>query len=140
MDSFFIRANCLKTNYWNTESENKSRLYFKQSGFIIIHKWCISFFIFKRRAMIISSIRIVESCCQVLFIGLLLLCMQNVNAQQDTLLLFTKPDCSNCQATKQALRQSGISFFEKSLDDSENAKKCCSDFLQWVTKIKSICR
>jgi len=59
----------------------------------------------------------------VIILGLFLFCMQYANAQQDTLLLFTKPDCSNCKATKQALRQTGISFFEKSLDENENAKK-----------------
>lgn len=51
-----------------------------------------------------------------------LLCIDNVQAQQDTLLLFTKPDCSNCQATKQQLLQSGINFIEKTLNESENAK------------------
>lgn len=55
--------------------------------------------------------------------GLFLLCMQNANAQRDTLLLFTKPDCSNCLSVKQVFRQSGISFIEKSLEDNENAKK-----------------
>jgi len=46
--------------------------------------------------------------------------------QQDTLLLFTKPGCSNCHATKQILTQSGISFIEKSLDKDANAAEMLS--------------
>ena len=46
--------------------------------------------------------------------------------QQDTLLLFTKPGCSNCHATKQVLTQSGISFIEKSLDKDANAAEMLS--------------
>jgi glutaredoxin len=46
--------------------------------------------------------------------------------QQDTLLLFTKPGCSNCHATKQILTQSGISFVEKSLDKDANAAEMLS--------------
>jgi len=46
--------------------------------------------------------------------------------QQDTLLLFTKPGCSNCHATKRILTQSGISFIEKSLDKDVNAAEMLS--------------
>ncbi|MEI7504920.1 MAG: glutaredoxin [Paludibacter sp.] len=56
-----------------------------------------------------------------IFLGLFVLLVQNATAQQDSLLLFTKPGCSNCQATKTALHQYGINFIEKNLENNENA-------------------
>jgi glutaredoxin len=43
--------------------------------------------------------------------------------QNDSILLYTKPDCSNCKAVKQSLTQSGIHYIEKSLTDKEIASQ-----------------
>jgi len=51
-------------------------------------------------------------------LGLFLLSLQNVVAQQDTLLLYTKEGCSNCQAVKQAFMQTGIPYMEQNLANS----------------------
>lgn len=52
-----------------------------------------------------------------------LLSLSYVYAQKDTLFLYTKPDCSNCQATKQVFKQLGIKYFEKDLNNSTNASE-----------------
>lgn len=44
----------------------------------------------------------------------------DLSAQKDSLLLFTKPDCSNCQATKRQLTRAGIAYKEMSLDEDKN--------------------
>lgn len=57
-----------------------------------------------------------------LFFCLFLSFWCNAYAQRDTLELFTKIGCSNCQAAKQQLHQSGISFVEHGLADNENGR------------------
>jgi glutaredoxin len=47
-------------------------------------------------------------------------CVGEMNAQNDSLMLFTKPDCSNCQATKRQLTRAGIAYKEMSLNDDVN--------------------
>jgi glutaredoxin len=47
-------------------------------------------------------------------------CVGEINAQNDSLLLFTKPDCSNCQATKRQLTRAGIAYKELNLNDDQN--------------------
>jgi glutaredoxin len=42
------------------------------------------------------------------------------SVQRDSLLLFTKPDCSNCQATKRQLTRAGIAYKEMNLNDDAN--------------------
>jgi len=56
-----------------------------------------------------------------IFLGLFVLLIQTAQAQQDSLVLFTKPGCSNCQATKTTFHQYGINFIEKNLESNENA-------------------
>jgi glutaredoxin len=58
-------------------------------------------------------------CFTVLFI----FCNANGYARQDSLLLYTKPDCSNCQAVKRVLQQSGIYYTEKTLDNDVYASE-----------------
>lgn len=41
----------------------------------------------------------------------------DLSAQKDSILLFTKPDCSNCQATKRQLTRAGIAYKEMSLNE-----------------------
>ena len=41
-------------------------------------------------------------------------------SQKDTLLLYTRPGCSNCKAAKLDLHRNNIPFFEKSIDIPEN--------------------
>jgi glutaredoxin len=41
-------------------------------------------------------------------------------SQKDTLLLYTRPGCSNCKAAKLDLHRNNIPFFEKSIDVPEN--------------------
>lgn len=53
----------------------------------------------------------------VFFSVLFMLNFSNGYAQQDSLVLYTNPGCSNCHAVKQALQQSGIYYIEKSLDN-----------------------
>ena len=57
------------------------------------------------------------------FFALFIFNSTNGYARQDSLLLYTKPGCSNCQAAKLALRQSGISYAEKSLDNNDFASE-----------------
>ena len=48
----------------------------------------------------------------------------NVAAQPaclDSLILYTKQDCSNCQATKQAFQQYGLNYIEKNLENEKYA-------------------
>ena len=54
-------------------------------------------------------------------VALLLLTGLSSYAAQDSLVLYTKPDCSNCRATKLMLHSSGISYIEKSLDNTAYA-------------------
>ena len=60
---------------------------------------------------------------QVKTIVILLLLISSIKgyAAQDSLILYTKPDCSNCHSVKLVLHQSGISFIEKSLAITANA-------------------
>jgi glutaredoxin len=51
---------------------------------------------------------------------MIVICVGEINAQNDSLLLFTKPDCSNCQATKRQLTRAGIAYKEMSLTDDKN--------------------
>ncbi len=53
----------------------------------------------------------------ILLIGSIL----NSYAVQDSLILYTKPDCSNCHAVKKVLNKSGIPFIEKTLSNDLNA-------------------
>ena len=55
------------------------------------------------------------------FLLLFLLFTINAFGVQDSLVLYTKPDCSNCRATKLILHRSGITYTEKSLDNTANA-------------------
>lgn len=55
------------------------------------------------------------------FIVLSVVAFSNVYAEKDSLIIYTKPGCSNCHSVKQALEQSGIPFIEKSLDNTGNA-------------------
>jgi len=55
---------------------------------------------------------------------ILLLCLINYTglfAVQDSLFLYTKPDCSNCRDTKQGLNAAGINFIEKTLNNDKYA-------------------
>jgi glutaredoxin len=56
-----------------------------------------------------------------LFLGLFVILVQKVQSQQDSLVIFTKNGCSNCQATKTAFHQYGINYIEKNLESNENA-------------------
>ena len=59
-----------------------------------------------------------------LIIGLLMVFFlpgNEVFAVQDSLVIYTKSDCSNCQSVKQVLRQNGIYYIEKSLEKNEIA-------------------
>ena len=58
---------------------------------------------------------------RILFVALFLMMGINAYAAQDSLLLYTRPDCSNCRATKLLLQRSGISYSEKSLDNARYA-------------------
>jgi glutaredoxin len=57
--------------------------------------------------------------CLMIFSSLWSLAM----AQTDTLLLYTKPGCSNCHATKTDLDRNNIPYFEKTLDKIENGRE-----------------
>lgn len=56
-------------------------------------------------------------------VSLLMCCLQTAKAQQDTLLLYTKAGCSNCQAVKQAFMQTGIPYLEQNLEDKAVASE-----------------
>ena len=45
------------------------------------------------------------------------------NTVQDSLFLYTKSDCSNCNSVKQILQQNGIYYIEKKLEKTENANE-----------------
>jgi|GEM_PF-1793602 len=55
--------------------------------------------------------------------SLFLCCLQPAKAQQDTLLLYTKAGCSNCQAVKQAFLQTGIPYLEQNLENKAVASQ-----------------
>lgn len=44
-------------------------------------------------------------------------------AVQDSLILYTKPDCSNCRDTKLVLNAAGINFIEKTLNNEKYAEE-----------------
>ncbi len=52
-----------------------------------------------------------------------LLSLANGFSQTDSLVLFTKPGCSNCNAAKQQLHQNRIAFAEHSLESDNNGRR-----------------
>jgi len=60
---------------------------------------------------------------KILILLLSVLNFTGLYAVQDSLFLYTKPDCSNCRDTKQALNAAGINFIEKTLDNDKYAEE-----------------
>lgn len=58
---------------------------------------------------------------KLIFTLLFVLNYGSIYAVQDSLVLYTKPDCSNCRDTKQALNEAGINFIEKTLNNDKFA-------------------
>jgi len=58
---------------------------------------------------------------KLIFTLLFVLNYVSIYAIQDSLILYTKPDCSNCRDTKQALNEAGINFIEKTLNNDKFA-------------------
>lgn len=47
-------------------------------------------------------------------------------AQNDSIILYTKPGCNNCKATKQALQRAQISYKEVTLENAKNGEQMIS--------------
>ena len=61
----------------------------------------------------------------IVFLGLLFF-LANASAQTDSLVLYTKKNCSNCMSVKQALNASSIGYIEKGLENNQFAQEMLS--------------